>query len=90
MTPLLASIGDYDTLIFWSAIALICVVPSISYYLYRWRKTEIEADLKHAMIARGMSADEIERVLKARVSPPADDTAGTSKSQFNVTQDFRN
>ena len=54
-----------DTLIFWTAIVLICVVPSISYYLYRWRKTELDAELKRDMIARGMSADEIERVLAA-------------------------
>ena len=53
------------TLIFWSAITVICVVPAISAYWYRIRKAEIEADLKRAMIERGMSADEIERVLKA-------------------------
>jgi len=58
-----------DTLIFWTAIVLICVVPSISYYLYRWRKTELDAELKRDMIARGMSADEIERVLAAGSSP---------------------
>jgi hypothetical protein len=51
--------------IFWGAIVLICVVPSISYYLYRWRKTELDAELKREMLARGMSADEIERVLAA-------------------------
>jgi hypothetical protein len=90
MSALLASgIGDYHDVIFWGAIVLICIVPSVSYYLYKWRKTEIEADLKHAMIARGMSADEIERVLKARISPSTDERTAP-KGQFNVTQDFRN
>jgi len=54
-----------DTLIFWAAIVLICVVPSVSYYLYRWRKAELDAELKRDMVTRGMSADEIERVLAA-------------------------
>jgi hypothetical protein len=65
LLPLLAEFNDYGTLIFWSAIGAICVVPSISYYLYRWRKSELDAELKRDMIARGMSADEIERVLAA-------------------------
>jgi hypothetical protein len=62
-----------DTAIFWGAIVLICCIPSIAYYLYRWRKTELEAELKRDMIAQGMSADEIERVLNARMSSPGDD-----------------
>jgi hypothetical protein len=59
-----------DHLIFWVAIVLICVVPSVSFYLYRWRKIELDAELKREMIARGMSADEIERVLAAGSALP--------------------
>jgi len=63
---------DIDHLIFWGAIVLISVVPSVSYFLYRWRKSELDAELKREMITRGMSADEIERVLAAgSPSPPA-------------------
>ena len=72
-----------DTLIFWTAIVLICVVPSVSYYLYRWRKTELDAELKRDMVARGMSADEIERVLAAgSPSPPK------GRSSFKETQGY--
>jgi hypothetical protein len=83
-----AGIGDYHDLIFWGAILLICIVPSISYYLYKWRKTELEADLKHDMIARGMSAEEIERVLSARMSPPGDESSKTRR-EIKETQDYR-
>jgi hypothetical protein len=57
--------SDEETMLIWVVIGAICIVPSISYYLYRWRKTELDIELKRDMIARGMSADEIERVLSA-------------------------
>jgi hypothetical protein len=57
--------SDEETMLIWVVIGAICTVPSISYYLYRWRKTELDIELKRDMIARGMSADEIERVLAA-------------------------
>ena len=59
-TPLL----NHDV-IFWGAITLMATVPSLGYYLYRWRKHELEIDFKREMIARGMSAEDIERVLAA-------------------------
>jgi len=52
-------------LIFWTSFTLICVVPSIAAYWWKVRKAETEAALKHDMLARGMSAEEIERVLAA-------------------------
>ena len=52
--------------VFWIAIAMICIVPSISYYWYKLKKTELESGLKQTMLDRGMSADEIERVLNAK------------------------
>jgi hypothetical protein len=66
MSDTLTSLLQNRTLVFWVAITLICVVPSICHYVYRWRKTELETELKRDMIARGMSAEEIERVLKAK------------------------
>jgi hypothetical protein len=77
-----------DTLIFWAAIVLICVVPSISYYVYRWRKVELDAELKRDMIARGMSADEIERVLAAG-SPSPPKSPASSASSLKVTQGYK-
>lgn len=52
--------------VFWIAIAAICIVPSVAYYWYKLKKTELEAGLKQTMLDRGMSADEIERVLRAK------------------------
>lgn len=54
-----------EMLIFWGAIALIALVPMIGYFLVEWRKHEADAALKRDMLQRGMSADEIERVLRA-------------------------
>ena len=51
--------------IFWIAIVLISVVPSITYYRHKTRKAEMDADLKMRMLEMGMSATDIERVLKA-------------------------
>jgi len=56
-------------LIFWGAIVLMAVVPTISWCVVHWHKHEIDGQLKHEMIARGMSADEIERVLAAKSAP---------------------
>jgi len=51
--------------IFWTAILLIVVVPTIAYYWNKTRKEAIEADLKMKMLEMGMSASDIERVLNA-------------------------
>jgi hypothetical protein len=71
----------------WTAIAAICIVPTLAHYVCLWRKREIETELKHEMIARGMSADEIERVLRAKSGP---DAASTSESpgSIKVTQNW--
>lgn len=47
------------------AVTLICVVPSICGCWLRIRRHEIDSQLKDSMVARGMSADEIVRVLEA-------------------------
>jgi hypothetical protein len=54
--------------IFWVALAVIVVVPWALYYWRQVKQDQHEADLKREMIARGMSAEEIERVLSARSS----------------------
>lgn len=46
-----------------------------SYYWYRARKAEIDAALKSEMLQRGMSADDIQKVLAAG-RPWAKGTAG--------------
>lgn len=52
--------------VFWGAITLMVVLPSLAYYWSAVRKAEIEAALKRDMIARGMTADEMQRVLTAK------------------------
>jgi len=44
---------------------LVPIVAIIAYSWRRMRQTELEIGLKNEMIARGMSADEIERVIRA-------------------------
>ena len=57
---------------FWIAITLICVVPGVAHYWWKIRRAELEADLKHEMLARGMSADDITRVLNASAADSDD------------------
>jgi hypothetical protein len=54
--------------VFWLAIVAMVCVPFGLEYWRKVRKDELDASLKHEMIARGMSADEIERVLAAKTS----------------------
>jgi hypothetical protein len=52
-------------------IAIVFTAGLIMFLTWQWRlhrRTEIEASLKHEMISRGMSADEIERVLRASMA----------------------
>lgn len=57
------------------AIVCGCTVAAIGIIAHNWRrarKAELDASLKAEMLRRGMSVDEIERVLKAgRNSPEA-------------------
>jgi hypothetical protein len=46
-------------------MAITVGVPVIAYYWFQYRKAELEATLKHAMIERGMSAEDIKMVLEA-------------------------
>jgi hypothetical protein len=69
--PILFASGE-ETVVVFGAMALIVIVPTLIHYIYRGWKTYQEIELKHEMIARGMSVDEIERVLAAgdRRLPP--------------------
>lgn len=75
-----------DAFVFWMAVTLIVVVPSVSWTVAdAWRKNrqaELDANLKHRMLEMGMAADEIERVVAARSTPEA---AGAS---VNVVQNW--
>jgi hypothetical protein len=55
----------------FASITLMTVVPIIGHYWYKVRQAEIEASLKHDMLQRGMSAEDIERVLAAPGKVPA-------------------
>ena len=52
--------------VFWLAIAAIVIVPLVLNFMRQNKLHERETELKRDMIARGMSAEEIERVLAAR------------------------
>jgi hypothetical protein len=56
--------------VFWTAIVLITVVPGVSIALATaWcknRQAEMDASLKMRMLEMGMSASDIERVLRAQ------------------------
>jgi hypothetical protein len=57
--------------VFWFAIVIIACLPIVAECWRKMRRDELDAGLKQEMIARGMSADEIERVLAARSDKPA-------------------
>ena len=46
-------------------LTITTVASSVAYYWHKVRKAELEASLKQEMIQRGMSADEIVRVIQA-------------------------
>ncbi len=48
---------------------VIGAVAIISHHWFAHRQREMEISLKHEMIARGMTADEIKRVLAAKTTP---------------------
>jgi hypothetical protein len=46
-------------------LVLTVVVPTITHYWYHVRNSELDASLKHDMLQRGMSAEEIAAVMEA-------------------------
>jgi len=67
MSDLLSRVPPHDVpAIVFSALAF--VAGLVVWLTYQWRlhrRTEIEAALKQDMLNRGMSAEEIERVMRA-------------------------
>jgi hypothetical protein len=64
--------------VFWGAIVLICVVPTIVHYWWKIRQAELDAALKQDMLNRGMSAEEIQMVLRT--------SSGDSKTKKCIEQ----
>jgi len=67
---MLASTNEYD--IAMASIMVTMTVAIVWIIAHQWRKTRVaayNARLKQLMIERGMSADEIERVLRAEGKP---------------------
>jgi hypothetical protein len=61
--------GELMGLAFLVGLIAFILICTIGYVWHQFRKSDIEASLKHEMLQRGMSADEIERVLAAKTGP---------------------
>jgi hypothetical protein len=74
--------SDLTVVVFFilACIAGITVWVTLQWRLHR--RTEIEAALKQEMIRRGMSAEEIERVIRASTVAPAADEEADSKADL--------
>lgn len=56
------------------AIALVVVgIPVVASYWYKASVRNSENELKRSMVERGMSAEEIERIIRASALPKSDD-----------------
>jgi hypothetical protein len=69
---LMASTNEFDVAM--ASIMVTMTVAIVWIIAHQWRKTRVaayNARLKQLMIERGMSADEIERVLRADGKPEA-------------------
>jgi len=70
MEDIISTAFRNDAFVFWMAITLIVVAPSVSWMVADvWRKNrqaEIDAALKHRMLGMNMTAEEIERVIAAQ------------------------
>jgi PDZ domain-containing secreted protein len=70
MPVLFASNDEVVIGIIFGVAAVTIIVPTLIHYIYKAWKTYQEIELKQEMVARGMSVDEIERVLAAGNGPP--------------------
>ena len=50
---------------FWGVIALIVIISEVGRYAVKWKRHELDYELKREMLARGTSAEEIKTVLDA-------------------------
>lgn len=59
-----------------AAVAVVCLAIVAAKAVNAWRRVQtakVEADLKLEMVARGMTAEQIEKVLAVRSSGDSDD-----------------
>jgi hypothetical protein len=75
------------TLLFGGGL-IVGLVATICGFIHNFRKHESEMNLKHEMIARGMSAEEIERVLAATSTSAKSKSSNATGSVINVKQTF--
>jgi hypothetical protein len=53
----------------FGGLAISWILSAVAHYWYKAYRMQLEANLKHEMIRRGMSADDIVKVLSARLGP---------------------
>jgi hypothetical protein len=73
MMPLLAA-NDADIAIVAIPIAaglIVAITAIVTHHLRKSQRDDMEATLKMEMIQRGMSAEDVERVLSAQMGTPA-------------------
>jgi hypothetical protein len=70
---LLASLFDSPVSIPIVAICVAIGVPVVAHYWFALRRHEMDTELKRSMVERGMSAEEIERVLAAKSAGDEED-----------------
>jgi hypothetical protein len=68
---------DGSNLVLYTLIFLAGMIVWLSLQWRLHRRTEIEAALKQEMLKQGMSAADIERVVRATASPNGDDVEKT-------------
>jgi hypothetical protein len=61
-------IGPFIALVAVVGGLLIPLTAIVGSFMYKHRRLQVEAALKHDMLERGMSAEDIERVLEASTS----------------------
>jgi len=61
-----------DLAIIFTGVVLLTAIPMGLTYLYKMKKSAMDADLKMKMLEMGMSANDIERVLAASSGPEND------------------
>jgi hypothetical protein len=80
MEDLLSRIQSHD-LVPIISIALVFLAGMIVWLTLQWRlhrRTELEIALKRDMLERGMSADEIERVMGCHLTPSGQRTSSSA------------
>src|SRR5262249_20392129 len=56
----------FPLVLIFGGSAVVAIVAIVAAFIYASKKRDSDAALKHEMIARGMSADEIQQVLSAK------------------------